>query len=422
MAVISAPRPQLVAEIAKACGAVLMEGTATGGTTTTLIDTARLLYPTDDMVKGAWLYIWQGTAIGQDREITAFTASSDTVTFATGTAPDTTSKYILLKPGWTPNEIIDAINAAIRAVSLTFLLPKSDESLVLNTLLSNGHFQTWSSSSACTNWTSSGTLAKESSIIRSGLYSLKVTKAGATSVTQSVGDFARYAGKTFTLRAYAYTATASELTLRLTDGVTTWNSSAHDTIGWGGNAGKYLEVTGTVGNAPTALTASMQSATGAACYLERLTLAIPAIGDADDYIYEYTIPSGFATLHGVYLEDPEGSGVCHLKVPGHMWSIFTDAAGTRKLKFNRNLFHYTDNRVIRLEGLKYPTEMTDNTTASEIDASYIVNYAVARLLSSRMAGDKIKYGLWQETKREAMIQAERMMKTLPPDSQQVENM
>ena len=71
------------------------EGTATGGSTTTLVDSGASF--TTAMI-GAPVYIYEGTGKGQIRTITARTGTQLTV--ATWTAPDTTSKYIIGAIEW----------------------------------------------------------------------------------------------------------------------------------------------------------------------------------------------------------------------------------------------------------------------------------------------------------------------------------
>ena len=72
------------------------DSTATGGTTTTLIDTG-LTTSTNDVWNGALLYVYAGTNAGCIRTVTDYDGSSDTLTFqAMPAACDTTSKYIIL--------------------------------------------------------------------------------------------------------------------------------------------------------------------------------------------------------------------------------------------------------------------------------------------------------------------------------------
>jgi len=76
------------------------DASATGGTTTTLVDTA-LSTSSDDDWNGALLYIYEGPAVGSIRTVKDYTGSSDTLTVEEPfpTAPTTASKYILLGAG-----------------------------------------------------------------------------------------------------------------------------------------------------------------------------------------------------------------------------------------------------------------------------------------------------------------------------------
>jgi hypothetical protein len=73
-------------------------GTASSGTTTTLVDTTlgtdRAAWTTNKWA-GYWVYIYSGTAAGQIRQIASNT--TNTLTWSTaGTAPDATSRYFIL--------------------------------------------------------------------------------------------------------------------------------------------------------------------------------------------------------------------------------------------------------------------------------------------------------------------------------------
>jgi hypothetical protein len=73
-------------------------GVATGGSTTTLIDATHgvdaAAWRTNEWV-GYWVFIFSGTAEGQIRQIASNTGTTLTLTTA-GTAPDTTSRYLIL--------------------------------------------------------------------------------------------------------------------------------------------------------------------------------------------------------------------------------------------------------------------------------------------------------------------------------------
>ena len=91
--------------------------TATGGTTTTLIDTNNLKQP-DDFWNGAWLYIANDASAttndGKVRLISDFANSSGTMTFLEplGAANASSDEYEIHSP-WNALQIHDAINDAI---------------------------------------------------------------------------------------------------------------------------------------------------------------------------------------------------------------------------------------------------------------------------------------------------------------------
>jgi hypothetical protein len=73
-------------------------GTATSGTTTTLVDAAHGVYEAawnTNQWAGYWVFVYSGTAAGQIRQIDSNTGT--TLTWVTaGTAPDTTSRYMII--------------------------------------------------------------------------------------------------------------------------------------------------------------------------------------------------------------------------------------------------------------------------------------------------------------------------------------
>lgn len=75
---------------------IIMEnfGTATAGTTTTMSDNSQCWFTSS--LKGYRIKFLYGTSAGNEYTITDNTTS--TVTFATGTAPDTTTGYVILSP------------------------------------------------------------------------------------------------------------------------------------------------------------------------------------------------------------------------------------------------------------------------------------------------------------------------------------
>jgi len=84
------------------------DAAATGGTTTTLLDSA-LATSSDDVWNGAALYVYDGPAKGSLRTVSDYTGSSDTLTVTKPfpTAPTTASYYIMLGAAAEANDVIN---------------------------------------------------------------------------------------------------------------------------------------------------------------------------------------------------------------------------------------------------------------------------------------------------------------------------
>lgn len=93
----------------------LVTGTATSGSTTTLVDTNELTAYSDDKLIGYHVYIYGGTGIGKERYITDSVQSTGTITVATWTQPSTDSTYEIHRT-WRVGHYNDAINQAINDI------------------------------------------------------------------------------------------------------------------------------------------------------------------------------------------------------------------------------------------------------------------------------------------------------------------
>lgn len=92
-----------------------LDSTATGGDTTTLIDTIGLSSSTNDVWNGALLYIYAGTNAGCVRTVSDYVGADHKLEV---TAPfpancDTTTKYILLGAGAAAGDVINVGSAGI---------------------------------------------------------------------------------------------------------------------------------------------------------------------------------------------------------------------------------------------------------------------------------------------------------------------
>ena len=347
-------RVELRHTIARLLGDMVVKGTATSGTTTTIVDTANLIHSEDDILNGYEVYVNEGTNVGSSRIITDFVASSDTITFpAMGSANDTTSKYEIHRK----HRIADyerAINMAYETARMAigrdkfnFYIPKVDETLIINDIMmGDGQFERWANgtSSAPSGWTvdSNSTIARESTIVNKGSYSAKLTSDGTNEgyLQWQLNKYIKYAGDKFTLKADCNTDTASRVRMRIQDGVTTTNDDYHT----GGGGFEELEITNfTLDDAPTELTVQLRIEAGSAvtAYWNNVRL----IAKRGFYEYELPLyPSPFATISEIWIESG-GSIQSHLdskedlydfKVPSHQWDIQVSA--TPKLVFDPNYF------------------------------------------------------------------------------------
>lgn len=123
-----------------------------------------------------------------------------------------------------------------------------------NDLLTNGNFENWSAGTtvAPDNWTAAGggmSVARESTIVKTGTYSAKVTRAGTDCDINQIITSDIYAGRTMTFGAWVYATVADRGRLILNDGVDSTISSNHT----GDSTWQFLTVTKTFSAAATRL-------------------------------------------------------------------------------------------------------------------------------------------------------------------------
>lgn len=146
MSVESITRPALRRRIATALQDDLVHGTATAGTSTTLVDTNLLGNYSDDSFNGAWIRINAGTGVGQERAITDFVGSTSTITvgYAWGTTPDATSVYEIHRR-FSAAQYDAAIDQAIRRSRWSMLHDIQLKRDLTNCAIGNPLFTEWNS-------------------------------------------------------------------------------------------------------------------------------------------------------------------------------------------------------------------------------------------------------------------------------------
>ena len=107
---------------------------------------------------------------------------------------------------------------------------------------------------------STGSIARESTIIKSGTYSAKVTRTGAdVSLYHDIPDYTDYQNRKMTFGCWVYATVASRGRIALSDGVGSTNSSYHT----GGSGWEFIEVTHDVSATATRVRIECHVNTGA---------------------------------------------------------------------------------------------------------------------------------------------------------------
>lgn len=282
---------------------------------TTFIDTGLAeLVGGDDGIEGLWVEWNGGDNDNEVGRITTYDATTvpGTVTVASAFTNQVDSADTYLLQQWRPRDKHRAINLAIRALSDVLYLPITDETTLIDNLLTDTGLVVVSG--AVTGWTDVGTptLAEETSQARHGRTSLSITASGAEEgiKLQVYPDRLNINGNTITLECDVYSDTADEARLKLDFGVSSNNGDYHD----GDDEWTTISVSTTVPTGATEVTAQLLVANGGVAYFTRPNLFIDGVN-----VYRYQVPSSIvhgphrvtmqsndSNIHGVYL--PVGSG------------------------------------------------------------------------------------------------------------------
>lgn len=303
-------------EVAELIQDLVVMGTATSATSTTLVDTNRLLFANDDSLNGMWVYIHTGTGIGQERRISDFTASSDTIAVlpAWSTTPDSTSQYIVTRR-FSASEIDRAIDAGISRYARQCSVPWESHYLGVNNifndpdnigqvtsqgLIYNWQFDEFDTANVPNDWTLTNSNSDEEDTAQAfaGLrrvLKLQNTGSSAGSATLAVENYLKWAGKQVRLWAVMNSTTASRLFGRVDDGVNTDDTENHDGDGrWRRKDGGWF----TVSDDATQLIGSYQISSGA----QITTRCGPLYLEADYNFQEYILPQAFTVVEDIFFE------------------------------------------------------------------------------------------------------------------------
>lgn len=260
----------------KVAGANLQDNTAPSGLAP--FDTDN-----DALITDKWLTIYKGTRAGDSVRADSYTNSTFTITPlpAFGANLGTDSEYIIHER-FSFRDYLQALQRAQRELNfdpvlgLGLMKEQVARHIVVGNALNNPTFDLYTTADAPDGWTtdanSTGTMQTTGTYAGARRCYQIVTGASQTgSVSQSLVEIGRYRGQSISVWAYVFATVASRVRLRVTDGVTTTNSSYHGGTGW-----ERLEVNGfSVGANLTELTASIQVDTGASITVRMQVVWVP---------------------------------------------------------------------------------------------------------------------------------------------------
>ena len=196
--------------------------TSSGNTAATTIVSTALLDVVgggdDDAFEGWYVLVTSGNNEGERRRIRSYIATDATVTveraFSNPTEPDVTFELHRYDPDYKNNSISRAIEELTRRVPQKI----RDETIFVDSLLSNGDFETYSGG-GFTGWSAGGspTATQETSIVKHGDSSAKIVASGAAGQLSqsSVVNFNQMTNRQVTFEAWVYATAADTTRIRI---------------------------------------------------------------------------------------------------------------------------------------------------------------------------------------------------------------
>ncbi len=282
-------------------------GTSDGsGSTTTLVDAVQVYRHDINTLKNKWLYIVNSsndTVDNTSRRISDVHASNGTITVDAAFAATTASGTTYYITAYDPDIMRDSLQQAARTLYPHIYLPTKDETIVVDNLISNWDFETWSATTAsagsgnavATSWSSVGTPSKDdnTAFVTHGSYSIKIAATGATEgVEQNIISVAgvninETESKILHVRGWVWCDVADAARLRVTyDGSTFDNSNYHSgSAEWEGPALMYIDsAIDFTASSTEEMTISCEVTSGNTAYFDGVVAWI-------DNVHTYDLPS-----------------------------------------------------------------------------------------------------------------------------------
>lgn len=357
---------------------------------TQLIDTSLKNRPNgndNDAFITHYVRITSGTNDGETRRVSAYTASSGTLTVESAYTGQVASGVTYELHRVNPVVKHNALSAAGEDVYPVLFKPIRDQSIVVDDLLSNSDFESTISGGSHPSWTNvnSPTVTTETSIVYHGSQAAKIVShgsSGAGQMTQAPSVNApNRAGKTVLFKRWAYSAVADEVSLLLdfggADAAT--RSSYHD----GDSAWRLLSVSAAIPTDATQVKAICEVIVGSK------TAYFDGGGGAGlfmDPVYKYTTPTDIIgephfvrqqyninEVDGVYYnflegEVPEQGKMLQIEGKG-MLSLPTTDSGTYEIGSPRTqlLLAYACRWMLRAGVLSGAQHQTDRLRLEQTD-------------------------------------------------------
>ena len=262
--------------------------TSAGNTAATTIVSTALLDIVgggdDDAFEGWYVLVTSGNNDGERRRIRSYIATDSTVTveraFSNATEADVTFELHRYDPDYKNNSISRAIEELTRRVPQKI----RDETIFVDSLLSDGDFETYSGSTF-TNWSESGSPAatQETSIVKHGDSSAKVVASGAAGqlYQSTTVNFNQMTNRQVTFEAWVYATTADTVRIRIL-----WGSGSYESHDYhdGTDEWQLQSIAVSIPSTATEVTAVMEVADGYTGYFDASWLAV-------DPLYKYTLPT-----------------------------------------------------------------------------------------------------------------------------------
>lgn len=380
---------QCVLDIARLTGDIANEGTGTAGATTSITDATNQRTPTAqaNSVIGRYLYFPSGTAAGDSHEVSAYDTIGVMTWAVAGTAPTSTTTWILLRRR--PQAILDAMSGVTRQAAFQQAIPYPFHGLITNNLLDyylSG--QEWDAGAAVapTGATLAGgaTIAREATILSFGRYSIALTGVGGVgTLTRTVPPqrvILLLDGQSLTLKGFMAETTAADAVTRVTSTTTAGVATNTDRTGtYAGDRWEELEDISTATIALTdpagVLSVQLRVKDAVTTYFQSILLYGP-------YLREQDLPPTMIGMdHDILMESAWGKGDWkYVLRAGGAWHTAMQEVGTtirRKILWHTDLPH---ERHLLIKGYRAPDVVTAAATNVEPNPEWLVHAAARQLL------------------------------------------